>query len=63
MNQNLTGAASLTEIASQSQSSTTNEVALNIDYENAVPIALQIYIGIFKLEGTGLEITADQAGI
>ena len=37
-------------------------VALNTDYENAVSIEQQLILGIFKLEGTGLAISKEQAG-
>jgi hypothetical protein len=35
--------------------------SLSTDYENALPVASQLLMGILKLEGTGLAVTAEQA--
>jgi hypothetical protein len=34
---------------------------LNADYENAVPVAMQLLLGTFKLEGTANAVTKEQA--
>jgi hypothetical protein len=34
---------------------------LNTNYENAVPVTMQLLLGTFKLEGTELAVTAEQA--
>ena len=42
-------------------SSVVHSVALTMDYENAVSIEMQLILGILKLEGTSLALTAEQA--
>jgi hypothetical protein len=36
-------------------------ITLNTDYENAVPITMQLLLGTFKLEGTANAVTKEQA--
>lgn len=47
--------------ATTQESVQTESGTLNTDYENAVSVAMQLLLGIFKLEGTELAVTAEQA--
>jgi predicted outer membrane protein len=42
-------------------SASTGSVRLTTDYENAVPVSMQLVVGILQLEGTDLAITSSQA--
>jgi hypothetical protein len=43
------------------ETETTSSSALSTDYENALPIQLQLSVGTFCLEGTDLAVDAEQA--
>ena len=47
-----------TQAPVQSQS-----ITLNTDYENTVPVATQLLLGTFKLEGTANAVTKEQAAV
>jgi hypothetical protein len=52
-----------TQAAAQAEtaSTSTKTAALSTSYPNALPIAAQLLLGTFKLEGTGQSLTASQA--
>jgi hypothetical protein len=60
-----TGSTTATQAASQVQSSSGDSaaVALSTSYDNALPVASQLLLGTFKLEGTNQAVTAAQAAV
>jgi hypothetical protein len=54
-----------TQAATEVQSSSGNSaaVALSTSYDNALPVASQLLLGTFKLEGTNQAVTAAQAAV